>query len=76
MLIQPKNTMPQLDEEAYDKINEKGRNLRNMDDVDYYGEEDEDAIPDEDNEIINSLLAFSKENNTKVTAPEDDKKSK
>lgn len=70
-----RNTTPQIDEEAYDKINEKGRNLRSMDDNDYYGEDDEDAIPDEDNEIINSLLAFSKENN-KTVVTEEEKKSK
>jgi len=72
-----RNTMPQLDEEAYDKINEKGRNIRNFDDSEYYDaeEEEEAAVPDEDNEIINSLLAFSKEAK-EPTEKEEEKKSK
>lgn len=71
-----RNTMPQIDEEDYNKINSKGRNLRNMDDEDFYGEEDEAALPDEDNEIINSLLAFSKEEKSKPVTNEEEKKSK
>lgn len=54
-----KNTMPQLDEDAYNQISEKSKNLRASMEDDFYGEDDED-YGDEDNDIINALLEESK----------------
>ena len=49
-----KNTLPQLDEEAYNQISEKSKNLRSSMNDDFYADEDEE-YGDEDNDIINSV---------------------
>lgn len=67
-----KNTMPQLDEEAYNQISEKSKNLRSSMDDDFYSDDDED-YGDEDNDIINSLLEESKNIKGPATLTEETK---
>lgn len=65
-----KNTMPQLNEEDYDQISLKNKNIRNSS----FDEEQEETYDDDNNDIINSLLEFSKKDTKKVETP-DTKKS-
>ena len=71
-----RNTMPQIDENAYDQISQKGKNIRNFDDEEFGDDEEEMAVADEDNEIINSLLDFSNKNFGNAAPQVEEKKSK
>lgn len=62
-----KNNLPQLDDEAYKELEKRNKSFRNSASED---EEDDEPISTDNNDIINSLLEFSKNDTSKSTEGE------